>query len=156
MWFYFFYELRQNISLSIRNETKFSRNKTKFLRNEAKFRFNFCETKRNFASIFVVRNETKRNFAYFCFAKQAKFSRNRRGFRIISCFAKLKKKRKLKTLIRRFAKTGALASIQVLSVVLAFWGSASLTKFKSKPTGRDRYHFVLQITPLYFSLQLPV
>jgi hypothetical protein len=44
------------------------------------------ETKRNFTV-----DETKRNFAKFCFVKHAKFRETDDEFRLVSCFAKLKK-----------------------------------------------------------------
>jgi hypothetical protein len=60
-------------------------------------KLNFCETKRNFASIFEVRNEMKFRIFLFretseIFAKQATLS-----YRFV--FRKIKKKRKLKTLL---------------------------------------------------------
>jgi hypothetical protein len=90
-----FLELRQNIYLSKRNETKFSRNKTKFLRNEAKFRFNFCSAKRN---------ETKFRIILFretseIFAKQARLS-YRFVFREIKKIAKIKNPSRMQFLLQ--------------------------------------------------------
>jgi hypothetical protein len=68
------------------------------------------ETKRNFTCYETKRNEilpvTKRNETKFrkicCFAKHAKFRETGDEFRLVSCFAKLKKRAKLETLLVGF------------------------------------------------------
>jgi hypothetical protein len=55
------------------------------------------ETKQNFTVAETTRNETK-FCEIFCFAKHAKFRETDDEFRIVSCFAKLKKHAKLETL----------------------------------------------------------
>jgi hypothetical protein len=59
------------------------------------------ETKRNFTCDETKRNETKFHEIYF-FAKHAKFRETGDEFRLVSCFAKLKKHAKLETLLGTF------------------------------------------------------
>jgi hypothetical protein len=63
--------------------------------NSSISKLNFCETKQNFASIFVVRKETKRNFAYFCFAKKRNFRETGEAF-VSLCVSRNFKKAKIK------------------------------------------------------------
>jgi hypothetical protein len=59
----------------------------------------FSETKRNFTCDETKRNETEFRSLY-CLAKHAKFRETDDEFRLVSCFAKLKKHAKLKTLVK--------------------------------------------------------
>jgi hypothetical protein len=70
--------------------------------------------KRNKILLVTKRSETKFREIYW-FAKHAKFCRTYNEFRLVSCFAKLKKRAKLETLLHM------QSSIYLMSVVLTWW-----------------------------------
>ncbi len=85
----------------MRISSTFSMNCGKYFSFNTKLNKIYCKSKRNFASIFVVRNEMKQNFAYFCFAKQAKQARLSYHFMFRKIFKKAKIKNPIKGLANR-------------------------------------------------------